>query len=153
MTDEGAQRAMPAPAKWLGLSGLIPFIGCALIGTLASEPLRSFALNLLLAYGAIILSFLGGVHWGLLVATGAPKLTQKQLAARFLLSVIPSLIGWAALFINGRVGFLVLSLALALVLIVDRMSIRDGFAPHWFMRLRRILSTGAIASLLIGFMG
>lgn len=144
MSDTNAQ--IPSGAKWLGFSGLIPFVGCALAVALASEPYKSFALSLLLGYGAVILSFLGGVHWGLAIAPGA---AQSVLTKQLALSVIPSLIAWAALFLQDRPSLIVLALSIALVLIIDRISVREGRAPLWFMALRRYLSIGAIASLLL----
>jgi len=144
MSDTDTQ--IPTGAKWLGFSGLIPFIGCTLAVALTSEPYKSFALSLLLGYGAVILSFLGGVHWGLAVAPGA---SEEKLTKLLVLSVIPSLIAWAALFLQDRLALIVLALAIAMVLVLDRMSVREGRAPSWFMALRRYLSTGAIASLLL----
>jgi len=144
MTEVGER--IPTGAKWLGFSGLIPFIGCALAVSLAPEPYKSFSLSLLLGYGAVILSFLGGVHWGLAIAPGS---AQTDLTKQLALSVIPSLIAWVALFLQERLALIVLALSIALVLIVDRMSVREGRAPAWFMALRRYLSIGAIASLLL----
>jgi hypothetical protein len=54
-------------AAWaLGLAGLIPFVALALLVAL-NPRIKEEAASALLAYGAIILSFLGGIRWGFTV--------------------------------------------------------------------------------------
>ncbi len=94
-----AETKVPLSAAWLGGLGALPFISLAgAMPFLAGGP-RSLAADALVAYGATILSFLGGIHWGLAIGTqtigtqggaGRPKLP-----ARLILSVIPSLAAWA----------------------------------------------------------
>ena len=47
----------------------------------------------LVAYGAVILAFLGGVHWGFAL----PEPSGRGERARLVLGVVPSLVGWVAL--------------------------------------------------------
>ena len=58
----------PAVVAWLGYGGILPFVFLTLAGLLDRDhgPLWSDALN---AYGAIILSFLGALHWACLLYT------------------------------------------------------------------------------------
>ena len=59
---------VPQSALLLGYAGALPFIGCvvmALAGLLMPPPV---ALLWLVAYGACILSFMGGIHFGLAIA-------------------------------------------------------------------------------------
>lgn len=55
---------MPRPAALLGFTGAAPFLGGLALAFFSDDPLRGWGLWLLLIYGAIILSFMGGVHWG-----------------------------------------------------------------------------------------
>ena len=69
MTDLHAPSSAPAPqgpvmAKLLGYAGALPFGGCALAGVLDIQLAGLQTASLLLGYGAIILSFLGGLQWG-----------------------------------------------------------------------------------------
>ena len=48
----------------LGYLGLIPFVSLAAAAVFAPTSLRGLASDALLAYGATILSFLGGIYWG-----------------------------------------------------------------------------------------
>ena len=63
--DGGPRRAqVPAAAAWLGGLGLVPFVGLSIASQAIEGDLKTAALRGLLAYGAVILSFLGGIHWG-----------------------------------------------------------------------------------------
>lgn len=98
------QRRLPAAAIALGLAGLIPFIGLgiAALSTPDSVELRHYLLGLV-GYGAVVLAFLGGIHWGFVLHPDAlpenlPPDAWRD-ATRLGLSVLPSLIGFAALLI------------------------------------------------------
>ena len=86
---------VPRNALILGLAGLMPFVAaalCVLILEPWAHPMVRFAAQV---YAVVILSFLGGVHWGLAMAAG-PAGTQGP---RLFWSVMPSLIAWPALFL------------------------------------------------------
>jgi ABC-type proline/glycine betaine transport system permease subunit len=103
----------------------------------------------LVAYGATILSFLGGVHWGL--AIGAHNSAQDgKLPARLILSVMPSLAGWAALLVSESTGLFILVLAIAAMLWVDIRATRMGEAPSWYPKLRIPLTCVVVATLMVG---
>jgi hypothetical protein len=143
------QTAVPSSAAWLGGLGAIPFVTLAgAIPLLGGVP-RLFVVHALLAYGATILSFLGGVHWGLAIRGHSGPDTNK-LWARLILSVIPSLAGWAALLVTGSAGLLILAIAIAGMLLVDLRATRLGDAPPWYAKLRVPLSVVVVAALLVG---
>lgn len=140
---------IPASALVLGLAGLIPFILCAAASLLTEGLLQAQAWYALTAYGAVILSFLGGVHWGLAIKTeAAPK--PAALTPRLIISVIPSLIGWTALLMPTVPGLIALALGFAAMLWTDLRATRDGLAPQWYSRLRWPLSIIVVLCLLIG---
>lgn len=58
----------------LGLLGLIPFIVTAYLAAAWQAPADLRALTALIAYAAVILSFLGGVHWGFALVELPPSL-------------------------------------------------------------------------------
>ena len=55
-------RSVPSAAKWLGGLGAIPFVVCAGGIALAPPELAVKASDALVIYGAVILSFLGGMY-------------------------------------------------------------------------------------------
>ncbi len=157
---------IPAPALVLGLAGLIPFVACAFfawfpgvgvfIGTMtgimseSGEASNTFvnakALLGLGAYGAVILSFLGGVRWGNLINN---KNKIKQWSP-LILSVIPSLIAWPALLLTSSWMLSILAAGFVLQYATDVEGVKQKLLPVWFGRLRTMLTTGAVLSLLAG---
>jgi hypothetical protein len=139
MTDPtpfSAPPELPPGAVRLGWAGVLPFLGLALVAWWPAW--QAPAVQAFLAYGAIILSFLGGARWGRAMAAGA---RTDQFAA----SVIPSLWGWLAWWLLPATPALwVLAGGFALVAWWDGR--RDGLgAPESFRRLRRGLSAAVLA--------
>jgi hypothetical protein len=137
---------VPSAAAWLGGFGVIPFIVLSLAKTFASDVLTARLSFALLAYGAIILSFLGGVHWGLAIAV--PQI-DNTLWRRMTLSILPSLVAWVALVTPSSTGFLILAGAFVAMLLVDIHASRVREAPAWYPKLRWPLSCGVVATLLL----
>ena len=138
----------PQAALWLGYAGVLTFVGCLRGMIIAPTPWSTFAKIGLLAYGACILSFLGGIHWGVAV-TGTRETTTgpwRHLA----LAVLPALIGWIALLFGSQWGLELLICGFALALWGDVISQREGLSPGWSLRLRIPLSAIVIAILLLG---
>jgi hypothetical protein len=140
---------VPLSAAVLGGLGAVPFIGLAGATPFLSGPPRLLVGHALVAYGATILSFLGGIHWGLAIGSST-SVGQGRLGARLVLSVTPSLAAWAALLFPETTGLLILALSIAAMLLVDIRASRSGEAPPWYPKLRIPLTTMVVASLLLG---
>ena len=142
---------MPSIALLLGIGGLIPFVVCSL-GALANPPPNDeLSLMALVAYGAVILAFLGGVHWGFGLEGSGTTTTSVQ-RARFGLGVLPSLLGWVALLLVflglGRVALGLLVLGFFLTTIVEARASRAGHMPRGYMGLRWVLSSVVVVCLV-----
>jgi hypothetical protein len=131
---------MPAMARILGLAGLIPFIGGAVSVWLAPPDWGTVAMQAQMLYGAIILSFLGGLHWGRYLAGGVAD-------GWLIWSVVPSILAWGVLVLPVFHALAALMVLLAICLAVDMRAIRQGLWPAWMAGLRRLLSVVAILSL------
>jgi hypothetical protein len=139
---------MKQTAWVLSVAGLVPFVGLAL-ATLTSDDARMG--QALLAYAAAILSFLGGIQWGVgLSMTG----DQKQAAWVLGISVFPSLIAWSALLQDGlAIGYGVALGGLLSALAVDRYLMQMELLPAWFWTLRTRITALACASLALAILG
>lgn len=89
---------VPSAAVQLGYAGLMPFLAGALLTFPIAGDMRPWGTTLLLGYGAIILSFMGGVHWG--AAMIRDDVTTPALGK----SVAPSLVALPAILIGGLPG-------------------------------------------------
>ena len=149
-SDEAAKSDasnVPSAAAWLGGFGIIPFVVLSIAEAFASDAQKARLSFALLVYGAIILSFLGGVHWGLAIAV--PQ-NDNTLWRRITLSILPSLVAWLALVTPSSIGFRILAGAFVAMLLVDIHASRVQEAPAWYPKLRWPLSCGAVATLLLG---
>ena len=107
----------PGPSLWarrLGVGGLVPFVGLAVALWLAWPGGWSLAGVGLLGYGATISSFLGAIHWGLVMREG-----PAQPVPSLLWGVVPSLLGWLALLLSGAPGLLLIAALLWACFAVD----------------------------------
>ena len=147
MTSDHDTSAIPAAVAWLTGLGMVPFAGLAVLCITAPEPdpLTAFAL---LVYGAVILSFVGGIRWGLAITPGQ-KLTGGALWNTLILSVTPALTAWMALIAPPPAPPFILAAAFALMLASDWRAARAGEAPPWYARLRWPPTVTAIVSLLV----
>ena len=138
--------AVPTGPMVLGIAGLIPFMGTTAVAVFGEPGISEIATFALLAYGAIILSFLGGILWGSVLARGHAGTPINNI--RLLVSVAPSLIGWAALQAGPGTGIPVLAVAFLLVLVIDLANTRDGILPPWYPRLRMPLTSAVVVLLM-----
>lgn len=130
----------PKASGWLGAAGLIPFAACAAASFAPDDAIRRSAIIAFAIYGGVILSFLGGVRWGLgLIANRA---------ITFVYAVIPSIVGWmaaagVALGLTATGAGTMFAAAFVAQYVWDRQAARDG-APEWYLRLRIRLTIGVL---------
>jgi hypothetical protein len=130
---------IPRGPFWLGWAGVIPFAALS-AATVVGWPSSAFVAPALVTYGCVILSFMGGAQWGL--ATRAPQV------APFAWAVVPALVAWPILFLQPRLALVALAIAFAALCAYDLWTVRAGFAPPWYGRLRLHL-TVAVVLLLV----
>lgn len=136
----------PAPAVILGVAGLVPFVGLTAIAAFAPVPYYAFVLYALLGYGAVILSFVGALHWGYAVKRGA---RGAQAWMQYGWSVLPALAAWLSLLVPVWTGLRLQAGALVACYVFDRVMGRYDPNPRWLLRLRAALTVVAAVSLTI----
>ena len=148
---------LPTAALLLGIGGLIPFAACGFFAVATVEPIATTWLLALVFYGAVILSFLGGVQWGLALSDARTDLAPGSDRAgldrlRFGLGVVPSLIGWGAAFatmaMGPEVALAILIGGFAATLITETRLHRRALLPSGYLWLRWGLSLAVIAVLV-----
>ena len=138
-------QSVPALPRWLGLAGLLPQFTCVAVLYAGPAEWREAALAIAFAYAALILSFLGGMWWGIAAAAPAAQ-RRKALGWLWIAAVLPSLVAlacflpWALGWAWPEPSLVMLGGALLVSLGVDaKLGAR---APRWWMELRVPLSTG-----------
>lgn len=145
--------AIPRTPLFLALAGVLPFVWSA--ATVLSPDLSDWTTKNVsprfvgpyvgLFYGAVILSFMSGVLWGF-----ATQMTGPSATTGYVLSVVPAL--WV-FFTHGGGAYnagLMLMIGFAGILAIDWLFWRNGAAPHWWMRLRLMITAIVLVCLLIG---
>lgn len=134
----------PLPALLLGAAGWVPFVGLALLS--AGNPASSVALlHALATYAAVILGFVGALHWGYAVhANSHGRLAMMQYGW----SVLPAIAGWLALQLPLTTALRAQALAFVACYAVDHRLATLEVVPRWFLRLRATLTAIAAAALV-----
>ena len=121
----------------LGYLGLIPFLAGA-VTALLSEELVSLALQAFILYSLAILSFMGGVHWGLALIIGTRQST------RLLISVVPVIVAWICLIaLPAPLTLAVLGGGFIAQWFIDRPILAELPIPSWYLEMRPRLAYAA----------
>ncbi|SCW54343.1 DUF3429 domain-containing protein [Ancylobacter rudongensis] len=130
----------PAPAvrvtAWLlAAAGTLPFLAAI------ADAARLGGIGTVQIYGAVIASFVCGMHWG------AALFAPEPLAVRlFLLSNVAALFAWLAALLTPQPGFLLLAVIFAALLGVDRHLRARGVWAGWFWQLRVAISAVVVSA-------
>lgn len=143
--------ALPATVAWLGYGGLVPFLVLAPASVLDENHAVYWA-DGLFAYGAIILSFIGALHWGFALSLGATssEAARTRRNGCFAWSVVPALMAWLALLLPPLLASLLLIAGFIAHYRQDRRLAAVADLPPWYMPLRLRLSVVACLCLAVG---
>ncbi|KIJ16964.1 hypothetical protein PAXINDRAFT_162554 [Paxillus involutus ATCC 200175] len=155
---------VPTPYLVMGLAGGIPYIassattvylahqaGVAAMGTVTNiDPgvaltILDQALNFQVTYGAVMLSFLGALHWGMEFAgfgghKGYPRL---------LLGVSPAMLAWSTITLQPTSALLCQWLGFTALWYADNRATSAGWTPKWYSQYRFYLSI-LVGTCIIG---
>ena len=123
--------------KWalaLGYAGVLPVAGLLVLAW-SSATWQNQAVNSATIYAALILSFLGGIHWGFATSGFASS-------KHFLISVVPSLWAWAAFAGPDFYTLLGIILGLVVFFVYERQCALVSRFPDWYLPLRLRLTLG-----------
>jgi hypothetical protein len=148
LDESDAEAGLARTGRRLALAGFLPFAVLALwlFGIAADHPWRQATILLLAGYGAIILSFLGGIRWGIAILASSGE-RQRDL----ILSLVPPLVGWMALTAAPPLIFVILAVAFAAQGAWDSLTLAPGMAPDWFRRVRIQLTIMVVAAMVVAF--
>ena len=141
----------------LGYAGLIPFLALAALTALCGDAAMAARLaeyNLL--YGVAIVSFLGAVHWGLVVGLSVQEnpaclagVDQAKFETRSLIwGVTPALLAWlVGALVPTQLALWMLAFVLLLVWYFDRYLLKPMGVFERYLKLRNHLTLGAAIGL------
>ncbi|KAG8796766.1 hypothetical protein FRC12_000016 [Ceratobasidium sp. 428] len=163
ITKEIAE-TVPDPALKMGLAGGIPYIGTSLATLYYSRQLAQAASgaapgldvnstmeilhqlqHVQVTYGAVLLGFLGAIHWGMEFA----KYGGEQGYQRLALGVAPVLYAWPTLYLSPEVALAAQWAGFTAFWYGDSKATSWGWTPKWYSQYRFYLSI-LVGTCIIG---
>lgn len=157
---------VPKPIMAFGLLGTVPYVGAgattvylaSVAGSAAAgnptsiDPgvaltLLDQALNFQVTYGAVMLSILGALHWGMEFAKPSP--TQAQTIRRLMLGAAPIFFAWPTLALQPMTALIIQWAGFTGLWWADATLCRLGQTPVWFGQYRFYLSI-LVGTCIIG---
>ncbi|KAH7021279.1 uncharacterized protein B0I36DRAFT_388018 [Microdochium trichocladiopsis] len=165
---------VPRESYVLGLAGTLPYLATSmstvfLSWNLNTEPTGSGFLNtfmlshdsahwwlgviepIQLGYGAVIISFLGAIHWGLEYAEKKPSRDRTRF--RYGLGVLASVAAWPTMFLPIEFALTSQLAAFTGLYFADTTATKRGWAPYWYSSYRFVLTAIVGAAITISLIG
>lgn len=149
MQDDSQEGTRPvfglgAGAAAAGWAGLLPFAAALCCVALAPDAAwRDLGVRLALAWGAVILSFIAAVHWGLALA-GRWRWEMPTIVG----SVLPSVLGAAAVLLGGTRGIALLVAGFGAFWLYEHRRCGEAL-PADYLALRRGLTLTVVVLLAV----
>ncbi|MEX0730644.1 MAG: DUF3429 domain-containing protein [Aquisalimonadaceae bacterium] len=123
------------------LASALFLLGCAGGAWLLGDGLlATWLLRAVMVYAALLLSFHGGLHWGL-------TLKDSRADSRtFLIGVAPSVLALAAMLMPMRPALMLLAVGYVAQLIVDLVRLK---LPGWFRTLWAAMTVAVVMALIL----
>jgi hypothetical protein len=137
--------AVLSPGTWalrLAYAGLVPFVMGAALVWLVRADAHAYVALALSAYAALILSFLGGIHWGLAMRQ-APTDTSA-----LVWGIVPALVAWPAVLMPPDAGLAIHGVMLLVCYLVDRRLYPLHGLGAWLTLRFRLSAIAALACFL-----
>jgi len=138
------------PTIAFSLACTVPFATLSIAIALHIFSRTNDAMELLLTYAVMIVSFLGGIHLGVAI-TQRP---HNRFISNLLIveSIWPSLLAWGLLYTaEMHIQLLVLTLLYALMLAIDSLLYNNDLIPQWFYNLRCVITPIVVVSLYVAY--
>jgi len=156
--------SVPTPIMLFGLAGGLPYLGTSALtiylanqagqaasgATSAIDPgvamsLLDQAASVQVTYGAVLLGFLGALHWGMEFAGYGGSKGSKRL----MLGVAPVLVGWGSLALDPSMALVTQWAGFTGLWYADMKATSAGWTPQWYSQYRFYLSV-LIGTCIIG---
>lgn len=127
------------------------FINHILINHDTAHHLLSVIEPIQLGYGAVIISFLGAVHWGLEYAEKVPNPARTKF--RYGLGVLASVVAWPTLFMPVDFALTAQFGAFVMLYFADARATVRAWAPSWYGTYRFALTAVVGVAIFISLIG
>lgn len=171
MKEGLALDSVPRASYLFGFAGTIPYLSTALASLyltwnlstpwptdsnllnsfLMSHETAHYLLALLepiqIGYGAVILTFLGAVHWGLELGEKAPA--QPRTKFRYAMGLAAPVLAWPTIMLPMQWAMITQFFGFVSLYFADARSTTRGWTPHWYTTYRFVLTAIVGASIVV----
>ncbi|KAI1636652.1 hypothetical protein F4809DRAFT_608407 [Biscogniauxia mediterranea] len=173
--DTFALSSVPKEPYYLGLAGTLPYLATSVSTVYLSWNLNTewpstsnFVNHILmshdtarqlldtieplqLGYGAVIISFLGAIHWGLEYAEKAPSLDRTRF--RYGMGVLAPVVAWPTLLMPVEFALTAQFAAFVALYFADSRATVRGWTPSWYSTYRFVLTAVVGLAIVISLIG
>ncbi|KAF2841935.1 hypothetical protein M501DRAFT_916024, partial [Patellaria atrata CBS 101060] len=167
--DTFSLKDVPRETFYIGLAGVLPYLGTSLstvylateinsnvthgTGYFMTQETAEYLLSILeplqIGYGAVILSFLGAIHWGLEFASYGGTHGYK----RFMIGVVAPAVAWPTLLLPATTALIAQFFAFNFLYYADTRATVRGWTPGWYGTYRFVLTLIVGASIILSLIG
>ncbi|KAN0090304.1 putative mitochondrial inner membrane protein 1 [Hyaloscypha variabilis] len=160
---------VPKESLYLGAAGILPYAATSLStvylaydinhahdtgrGLLFSPETAHQLLELItpiqIGYGAVIISFLGAIHWGLEYAGYGGYHSYR----RYIYGVVAPAVAWPTIFMPVEYALITQFLAFNFLYFADARATVRGWFPEWYSVYRFVLTFFVGASIVVSLIG
>ena len=137
------QTTVPSQALLWGWAGVLPFAMAAGAIGFADAEVAQVAAQILVPYGAIILTFMGGAHWGIATRHAVDH------AWLYTTGILPSLVAVVAISLPLQPAIATLAAGLVALLVGDLVLVGCRLLPAWYGRMRTQLTIAVLVCLAV----
>ncbi|MCL4745239.1 MAG: DUF3429 family protein [Burkholderiaceae bacterium] len=130
----------------LGAAGSIPLVALAVLAWMPDAQRAATAVAYQVQYAAILLTFVGALHWGIVLTER--MLSPAITALALLWSVLPGLYAWPVALMPAKSALSLLVAGLLVAFVADTALYREYSVPRWFIGLRFVLTVVACLALI-----
>jgi len=161
--------AVPKESLYIGAAGVLPYAATSLstvflaydinhahatgTGYLFSPETAHHLLEIItpiqIGYGAVIISFLGAIHWGLEYAGYGGHHSYR----RYVYGVIAPAVAWPTIFMPVEYALITQFLAFNFLYFADARATVRGWFPEWYSVYRFVLTFFVGASIVVSLIG
>lgn len=105
--------------------------------------------NVQITFGAVLLSFLGAIHWGFEFSRFGGELGNR----RYVLGLIPVMCAWPTLMLEPQIALVGQWAAFVATWFIDLRATTAGWAPKWYSSYRFMLTFAVGASIIATLAG
>ncbi|KAL9933458.1 hypothetical protein V8E36_007634 [Tilletia maclaganii] len=161
-------KLVPRPALIWGAAGVLPYLSTAIASLYlarqtwlvsngidthldldTAQALLLHAQNVQITFGAILLSFLGAIHWGLEFGKYGGVVGNR----RYVLGLVPLALGWPTLLLTPHLALVSQWAAYVVAWFIDLKASDQGWVPKWYSTYRFWLTTAVGGSIIVTLIG